>query len=119
MQGSEYPWVTKVGNLKRYLTELIGHFSIRNKHVQNESIVEEINAPVLTSFQMACIELFDKDYYLSSYPDIGLAGVDPLQHFIDSGYYEGRMPLSITSDGAVKKLTMLCRWIQSTKVQLG
>ncbi|MBK5378516.1 glycosyltransferase family 4 protein [Pseudomonas sp. TH43] len=59
---------------------------------------------MLTSFQMACIELFDKDYYLSSYPDIGLAGVDPLQHFIDSGYYEGRMPLSITSDGAVKKI---------------
>jgi glycosyltransferase involved in cell wall biosynthesis len=104
MQGSKYPWVTKVGNLKKYLTELIGHFSIRNKHVQNESIVEETDAPVLTSFQMACIELFDKDYYLSSYPDIELAGVDPLQHFIDSGYYEGRMPLSITSDGAVRKI---------------
>lgn len=96
--------MTIVGNLKKYLAEIIGHFLIRNKHVRNESNVEKVEAPLLTPFQMACIELFDKEYYLSSYPDIGLAGVDPLQHFIDTGYYEGRMPLSITSDDAVRKI---------------
>ncbi|MFK5596791.1 class I SAM-dependent methyltransferase [Methylobacterium sp. HMF5984] len=35
---------------------------------------------------------FDQVYYLDRYPDIREAGVDPLQHFMDLGWREGRDP---------------------------
>jgi len=36
--------------------------------------------------------LFDREYYLSSYADIASAAVDPLLHFINFGWKEGRNP---------------------------
>ena len=36
--------------------------------------------------------LFDEVYYLSTYPDIAQAGVDPLAHFLECGWKEGRNP---------------------------
>ena len=36
--------------------------------------------------------LFDKEWYLTAYPDIADAGVDPLKHFIHHGINEGRDP---------------------------
>ena len=36
--------------------------------------------------------LFDKDYYLESYPDVRVAGMDPLFHFMNHGYKENRDP---------------------------
>ncbi len=36
--------------------------------------------------------LFVAEYYLTAYPDIAEAGVDPLEHFFDHGYTEGRKP---------------------------
>jgi glycosyltransferase involved in cell wall biosynthesis len=36
--------------------------------------------------------LFDPDYYLSKYPDVKNAGVDPLMHFLNFGGLEGRDP---------------------------
>ena len=36
--------------------------------------------------------LFDDSFYLTEYPDIGAAGVDPLIHYIDYGAKEGRWP---------------------------
>lgn len=35
---------------------------------------------------------FDQDFYLKAYPDVANAGVDPLRHFIDIGFKEGRRP---------------------------
>jgi glycosyltransferase involved in cell wall biosynthesis len=35
---------------------------------------------------------FDAEYYLKTYPDIAVAGVDPFQHFVFHGYKEGRNP---------------------------
>ncbi len=35
---------------------------------------------------------FDPLFYLSSYPDIGAAGVDPFEHYLLYGYREGRNP---------------------------
>lgn len=35
---------------------------------------------------------FDRDYYLSSNPDVARAGVNPLQHYILTGWREGRDP---------------------------
>lgn len=36
--------------------------------------------------------LFDRDWYLAHYPDVEAAGVDPLEHFFDLGWREGRDP---------------------------
>jgi lipopolysaccharide biosynthesis protein len=37
-------------------------------------------------------ELFDADYYLSTYEDVRAAGVNPLQHYLEQGWREGRDP---------------------------
>ncbi len=36
--------------------------------------------------------LFDADYYLSAYQDVKIAEVDPLYHFVNFGWKEGRNP---------------------------
>ena len=41
--------------------------------------------------------LFDAAYYLAKNPDIAAAGVDPYQHYITSGYKEGRDPSALFS----------------------
>lgn len=41
--------------------------------------------PALTPF-------FDPSFYLHKYPDVGMAGVDPYQHFLSHGFAEGRDP---------------------------
>lgn len=35
---------------------------------------------------------FDGDYYLALYPDVGQAGVNPLEHYLTAGWREGRDP---------------------------
>lgn len=37
-------------------------------------------------------DAFDADYYCKTYPDIAEAGVDPLEHWINTGVREGRDP---------------------------
>ncbi len=37
-------------------------------------------------------ELFNADYYLTTYEDVRAAGVDPLQHYLEQGWREGRDP---------------------------
>jgi hypothetical protein len=39
-------------------------------------------------------KLFDPVYYLMTYPDVRIADVDPLRHFITIGWKEGRNPSS-------------------------
>jgi hypothetical protein len=36
--------------------------------------------------------LFDRDWYLENYPDVAQAGIDPLVHFMELGWREGRDP---------------------------
>jgi hypothetical protein len=36
--------------------------------------------------------LFDRDWYLRTYPDVARAGVDPADHYLDTGWREGRDP---------------------------
>ena len=36
--------------------------------------------------------LFDKDYYLETNEDVRLAGIDPIKHYIQYGWKEGRNP---------------------------
>ncbi len=42
---------------------------------------------------------FDQGYYLATNPDVAAAGVDPISHFLRSGWKEGRDP---TSDFSVR-----------------
>ena len=37
-------------------------------------------------------DAFDIEFYLASYPDIEVAGVNPLDHFLTEGWREGRSP---------------------------
>ncbi|MCB8876452.1 glycosyltransferase [Acidisoma silvae] len=41
---------------------------------------------------------FDADFYRESYPDIARAGIDPLQHYVSWGVYEGRDPNAFFSN---------------------
>jgi glycosyltransferase involved in cell wall biosynthesis len=41
---------------------------------------------------LAATGLFDAAFYLASHADIAQAGVDPLEHFFDHGWKEGRRP---------------------------
>jgi hypothetical protein len=36
--------------------------------------------------------LFDEDWYLATYPDIERSGVDPIVHYLENGWKEGRDP---------------------------
>jgi SAM-dependent methyltransferase len=36
--------------------------------------------------------LFDADWYRAAYPDVASAGVDPIEHYLHHGAYEGRNP---------------------------
>jgi hypothetical protein len=41
---------------------------------------------------IAASNFFDTDWYLSSYPDVAKAKMDPIQHYIEWGSKEGRLP---------------------------
>lgn len=36
--------------------------------------------------------LFEREWYLAAYPDVAVAGVDPLHHYVSYGAAEGRQP---------------------------
>ncbi|MCQ0090552.1 glycosyltransferase [Roseovarius sp. M141] len=40
---------------------------------------------------------FDPDWYLSVYPDVGRAGIDPRKHYLRHGRVEGRLPCLLTA----------------------
>ncbi len=42
--------------------------------------------------EMEQSNLFDRDFYLENYPDVGAAGVDPLLHYMEHGWREARNP---------------------------
>ncbi len=47
--------------------------------------------------------LFDGEWYLTRYPDVARAGLDPLAHFLDHGWHERRDPSSRFSTKAYLK----------------
>lgn len=49
-------------------------------------------APLTEDQRAAVAEAFDAAYYLAMNPDVAEAGGDPLHHFIDTGWQEGRDP---------------------------
>lgn len=40
-------------------------------------------------------DLFDSDFYLTEYPDLKEADIDPERHYVESGFREGRRPSAI------------------------
>jgi SAM-dependent methyltransferase len=42
--------------------------------------------------RIAATGLFDKGYYLATYPDVASAGFDPIEHYVIHGASEGRNP---------------------------
>jgi hypothetical protein len=46
----------------------------------------------LTLRERMLVELFDRQWYVSTYPDVVASGVDPLVHFLEFGLHEGRAP---------------------------
>jgi len=65
--------------------------------------------------------LFDKEWYLTAYPDIADAGVDPLKHFIHHGVNEGRDPnplFSLSGYAYIERtdrFTALSKWTRGDK----
>jgi glycosyltransferase involved in cell wall biosynthesis len=51
--------------------------------------------------QAALAEGFDPAFYLRRYPDLAAAGVDPLEHYVNHGRAEGRLPRLTRFDGCV------------------
>jgi len=37
-------------------------------------------------------EHFDEEFYLTTYPDVAAAGIDPIRHYLDTGWHEQRDP---------------------------
>lgn len=37
-------------------------------------------------------EHFDEEFYLTTYPDVAMAGIDPIRHYLDAGWHEHRDP---------------------------
>lgn len=63
---------------------------------------------------------FDRAHYLSAYPDIAAAGVDPLDHYLTAGRREGRDPrpdfnaadyLEVNPDVAASGLDPFLHWL--------
>lgn len=50
---------------------------------------------------------FNIDYYESKNEDIAKAGVDPLEHYLNHGIYEGRMPIDLGATNQKEKLLNL------------
>ena len=56
-------------------------------------------APDLHQITKVIADGFDADYYLRVYPDVAATGMDPVEHFIVSGWREGRDPCAWFSIG--------------------
>lgn len=58
------------------------HPSRRNSHEQGDDVMRDIDTA----------GTFDAQWYVARYPDIKSAGVDPLKHYVYTGWREGRDP---------------------------
>jgi glycosyltransferase involved in cell wall biosynthesis len=53
------------------------------------------HTPAKQAMVLLELGLFDQDYYLSSYPDIASAGLEPIAHYVNIGDAEGRRPNAV------------------------
>jgi len=62
-----------------------------------KKIIDRYNFNKVTPTDIEIIKsskIFDTNYYLKTYPDIEKAGVDPVKHYCEFGFKEGRNPSS-------------------------
>lgn len=60
---------------------------------QNESFVFDVkNMYIDSAYVCDGIKYFDREYYYKLYPDVKLAGLDALGHYLNQGWKEGRKP---------------------------
>jgi hypothetical protein len=52
----------------------------------------EISGQIDPDVRRTVEPFFDERYYLSSYPDVALTGIDPLVHFLTRGWRAGQNP---------------------------
>ena len=71
-------------------------------------------------------ELFDRNWYIQSYPDVRESGVDPVRHYLESGWREGRDPgpdfcttayLKANSDVAALGINPLLHYVEHGKFE--
>ena len=65
---------------------------------------QPVHSPKLTAVDHS-LDAFDRDWYLKNNPDVVEAGIDPYQHYIQSGKAEGRLgslPKKIIQAGRAK-----------------
>jgi hypothetical protein len=57
--------------------------------------------------------LFDPDWYLATYPDVLVSGIDPLRHFCERGFLEKRVPgpgtSAVSSEALARQLEAASR----------
>ncbi len=70
--------------------------------------------------------LFDREWYLRQYPDVRVVGSDPVKHYLETGWKEGRNPssefdtnwyLSVNKDVARAKVNPLVHYILNGKAE--
>jgi hypothetical protein len=62
-------------------------------------LIGDTKAPSLQSAQrlLASSSFFDAEWYLARYPDVAASGVDPVRHYLEFGWREGRNPSPLFS----------------------
>jgi glycosyltransferase involved in cell wall biosynthesis len=73
----------------RFLGRLPRH-SIPSEADSNNDVETEADA----AFRAFAHARLDREFYLKAYPDVAAAGVDPVEHWLDHGLIEGRVPFA-------------------------
>ena len=68
------------------------HNSPRDIVLELQASTTQGGLPVRLIAEETVLSLFDADFYLATYPDIGEAQVDPLEHYMQTGWQELRDP---------------------------
>ena len=75
---------------------------------------------------IASSELFDRKWYLRENPDVRVQGADPVRHYLDVGWKEGRNPgpdfntvwyLAVNKDVARAKVNPLIHFILNGRAE--
>lgn len=63
-----------------------------NYGINEERLVSSVNYTSEAAFKEVLKRNFDKNYYLQNNPDVAASQIDPLEHFLQFGWKEGRGP---------------------------
>ena len=78
-----------------YVVEVSHFFRKLGSRIRSFARATAVSQDQVLSDERAVAAEFDAAHYLASYSDIGSAGVDPLDHFIQIGWKEGRNPNAV------------------------